>query len=198
VTTAFCACSTTSLATRFTRDAPPRRELLFFAAPDREPLELDAPRFIPLFFALPRFIVERPLPPFFAVLFLAPLRFDALFLAPPFFAALFFAPPFFAALFLAPERLLIAGPRRVLFFPALRFVPRPDFFVAIAASPPPEVIVGAVDAVGAARIVRRVAQFPGELRASHAQNMAARHADGQHGPRLPDAPPTATIDACSP
>jgi hypothetical protein len=62
----------------------------------------------------------------FVALRLAPLRLVALFLAPPRLAVLFFLPP---------ERLLIAGPRRVLFFPALRFVPRPDFFVAIAASP---------------------------------------------------------------
>ena len=77
--------------------------------------------------------------------------------APPRFVALLPVRLRFAVLFLAPERLRIAGPRRVLFFPALRFVPRPDFFVAIAASPPPEVIVGA------ARIVRRVAQVPGAL-----------------------------------
>jgi hypothetical protein len=101
--------------------------LLFFAAPedDAPPREVrlrDIPlRDPPRFAALPRFAVL-----FFAVLFFAAPRveerFDAL------FVLLRFAVPFFA-----PERLRIAGPRRVLFFPALRFVPRPDFFVAIAA-----------------------------------------------------------------
>ncbi|HEX5973038.1 MAG TPA: hypothetical protein VFY85_13985 [Gemmatimonadaceae bacterium] len=113
------------------------------------------PRFAVLFFAVL----------FFAVLFFAAprveerfeLRFVPVRFAPPRLAALFPVLLRFAVPFLAPERLRIAGPRRVLFFPALRFVPRPDFFVAIAASPPPEVIVGA------ARIVRRVAQFPGAL-----------------------------------
>lgn len=77
------------------------------------------------------------------VLFFAELRleerFDTLFLllrfAPARLVALFLELLRFAALFFAPERFLTAGPRRVLFFPALRFVPRPDFFVAIAASP---------------------------------------------------------------
>ena len=148
VATACCACSTTPPATRFTRDAPPRRALVFFAAPDfavrdrellppvplRElPLELPLrelllrelpPRFIVLFFAVPRFAVDLFAPPLLVLFFAAPR-----------FAVLFFAPPRFAVLFFPPERLLIAGPRRVLFFPALRFVPRPDFFVAIAASP---------------------------------------------------------------
>jgi hypothetical protein len=106
------------------------------------------PRFMVLFLAVLR--VEERLEALFVLLRFALLRF-----APPRFAVLLPVLPSFAALFFAPERLRIAGPRRVLFFPALRFVPRPDFFVAIAASPPPEVIVGA------ARIVRRVAQIPG-------------------------------------
>jgi hypothetical protein len=72
-----------------------------------------------LFFAAP----EDDAPPREVRLRDIPLR------DPPRFAAL----PRFAVPFFAPERLRIAGPRRVLFFPALRFVPRPDFFVAIAA-----------------------------------------------------------------
>jgi len=127
-------------------------------------LRVDVPRFVVLFFAVPRFM-----PLFFAVPFFAVPRF-----VPPRLLVLFPAPLRFAVLFLAPERLLIAGPRRVLFFPALRFVPRPDFLVAIAASPPPGVIVGA------ARIVRRIAQFPGATtRCAHEENMAARDVDGQ-------------------
>jgi hypothetical protein len=133
---------------------PPRREPLFLAVldaelPEREAPPRDALREPPRFEALLRFIVLlfavlRLAELFFAVLRLAELRlavlrfeapFVALRLAPLRLAALFLAPPRLAVLFLPPERLLIAGPRRVLFFPALRFVPRPDFFVAIAASP---------------------------------------------------------------
>ncbi len=149
------------------RDPP--REPPFFEALDRELLDPDRlepelPRFMLLFFAPPRFIPDRLALPFFAVLFFALLRFEALFRAPPFFAAPFRAPLFFAAPFLPPERLLIAGPRRVLFFPALRFVPRPDFFVAIAASPPPEVIVGTMDAT----VLRESCVALRKFRANHA------------------------------
>jgi hypothetical protein len=121
---------------------PPRREPLFFAVPDdeaREALLREALRDPPRFEALPRFIVVFFAAPRFIVDFFAVRRFDALFVAlrfaPPRLVALFLAPLRFAVLFLEPERLLIAGPRRALFFPALRFLPRPDFFVAIAASP---------------------------------------------------------------
>jgi hypothetical protein len=107
------------------RFVPPRLAVLRFAPP-----RLAAPRFA---IAGPRddFVIER-----FAVDdFRAPRL--ALFFAAPRFAV-FFAPPRLAALlFFAPARLLIAGPRRALFFPALRFMPRPDFLVAIAASPLP-------------------------------------------------------------
>src|SRR5688572_9431450 len=117
--TAVCACSTTPVATRFTRasgDAlrpPPER----FAAE----------RFAVDFFAPPRFAAPREAEPraddFFAEVFLAAPR---------------FAPPFFAALFLADERLAprLAPPRRAEPLPALRLLP-PFFFVAIAASPLP-------------------------------------------------------------
>src|SRR5215207_8873530 len=126
--TAVCACSTTPVATRFTRASgdvlrPP---------PVRFPVE----RFAVDFFAPPRFAAPREVAPraddFFGELFLAALLF-----APPFFAAPLRAPPFFAPLLL-DERLAprLAPPRRAEPLPALRLLP-PFFFVAIAASPLP-------------------------------------------------------------
>lgn len=94
-------------------------------------------RFTALFFAPLRFVVRfvvRFAALFFVALLVLP-RFVLLRFAPPRVVADFLELPRFVALFFVPERFLIAGPRRVLFFPALRFVPRPDFFVAIAASP---------------------------------------------------------------
>jgi hypothetical protein len=108
---------------------PPRFAVLFLAVLRLAVLRLAVLRLAVLRFAVVRLVALRLAPPRFDAPFAA-LRF-----APPRLVALFLAPPRFAVLFLPPERLLIAGPRRVLFFPALRFVPRPDFFVAIAASP---------------------------------------------------------------
>src|SRR5215207_7274098 len=136
--TAVCACSTTPVATRFTRASgdvlrPP---------PVRFPVE----RFAVDFFAPPRFAAPREVAPraddFFAELFLAALLF-----APPFFAAPLRAPPFFAPLLL-DERLAprLAPPRRAEPLPALRLLP-PFFFVAIAASPLP---------VGGSRVLREI------------------------------------------
>jgi hypothetical protein len=165
-------------------DEEPPRDMLLRDAP-RDPPRFAAPRFIVLFFAEPRF--DERFVALFELLRFAPPRFVALFLE-----LLRFAVPFFA-----PERFRTAGPRRVLFFPALRFMPRPDFFVAIAASPPPGVIVGA------ARIVRRVAQIPGApTRRACAQNMAARDVPCQHElhgffTRLPATASSCTIGACS-
>src|SRR6476659_5174535 len=109
--TADCACSTTPVATRFTR-----------AIGDD--------------FRAPRLVDERLAEDFFAAPFLAAPRAEDFFAAPlraaparfaPAFFALFLAPPFLAAR-LAPR---LAPPRRAELLPALRLLP-PFFFAAIA------------------------------------------------------------------
>src|SRR3982750_884931 len=129
--TAVCACSTTPVATRFTRSKgdvlrPPPERLAVerFAADCLAPLRFAPPRF-----AAPRDVATR-VEDFFAALFLA----AAPFFAAPFLAAPLRAPLFFALLFFADERLAprLALPRRAEPLRALRLLP-PFFFVAIAA-----------------------------------------------------------------
>src|SRR5215217_5667927 len=128
--TAVCACSTTPVATRFTRSSgeffrPPPERL----ADERFAVERLAEDFLTaLFFAPPRFAAPRA-DDFLAALFRADPFFAAPFFAAPLRAPPLFAPPFFADERLAPR---LAPPRRAEPLPALRLLP-PFFFVAIAA-----------------------------------------------------------------
>jgi hypothetical protein len=142
------------------------------------------------FFATARFLIAGPR---FAALFFAP-RLAVLFFAPR-FTALFFVPPRLAAeRFFAPARFLIAGPRRrALFLPALRFMPRPFFFVAIAASPPPN--------SGHRCCANRASPSRGSSESTspgQGQNMAPRDDIGQHDvlAGLPELAPLCTIRSC--
>src|SRR5215218_2703868 len=139
--TADWACSTTPVATRFTRASgdvlrPPERFVDERLVDERFAVDFFAPPFV----AAPR---DAPRADDF---FAAPRR-AAPFFAPPFLAAPFRA-PFFAPLFFADERLAprLAPPRRAELLPALRLLP-PFFFVAIAASPLP---------VGGSRVLREI------------------------------------------
>src|SRR5436190_16799305 len=139
--TAVCACSTTPVATRFTRSrGDVLRPLERFAVERFADDFLAPPRLAPPRFAAPRDVAPRA-DDFFAALFLA---------AAPFFAAPFLAAPL-RALFFADERLAprLAPPRRAEPLRALRLLP-PFFFVAIAA------LLCRLVALGAARDRGRV------------------------------------------
>jgi hypothetical protein len=201
--TADCACSTTPVATRFTRSSADFERLVdrFVVEPFADDLREDDR------FMAERLVVDDRVDDRLAPRFAAAPR-EADFVAPRVRAAAFRAPPFRAPFFAAPERALPrfaderfaprrAPPRRAELPPALRLLP-PLFFIAIAASPLPvcglSVLRDIVDpSASFGRIVapRAATRRIGARCMSHARRVAARACVSRrarrdvHDPRAP-------------